>query len=168
MQGACEGGWIEASCFRKRCFFLLENRKIGRFLLLCFRVLVPALFSQNPCQDREHPGSLCLPLGSFQAGTKRAAGSAGHPSWSLGLLPLAEGGVKKTRRIQLAWAAGSLRMIFTPVPLASQMTACCHPSWLWGFFGWGFPSAQQFEHQPRLQEVEDMHPPTSPQATPPL
>lgn len=31
----------------------------------------------------------------------------------------------------------SLRMIFTPVPLASQMTACCHPSWLQVFFGVG-------------------------------
>lgn len=83
--------------------------------------------------------SFCLPLGSLQAGTKRATGSAGHPGWSPELLPLAEGCVKKTRTIQLAWAAGSLRMIFTPVPLASQMTACCHPSWLQGFFGVGAP-----------------------------
>lgn len=68
--------------------------------------------------------------------------------------------MKKTRRIQLAW------MIFTPVPLASQMTACCHPSWLWVFFffGWELTSAQQLEHQARLEEVEDVHPPASPQA----
>lgn len=32
------------------------------------------------------------------------------------------------------------------------------------FFGCELTSAQQLEHQPRLEEVEDMHPPTSPQA----
>lgn len=141
MQAAFEEG-LGQTGLEEDGFFLLENRKIRRLLLLCFGVLVPAFSSQNPCQDREHLSSLCLPLESFQAGTKRTTGSAGYPSWSLGLLPLAERCVRKTRRIQLAWAAGSLRMIFTPVPLASQMTACCHPSWLRGFIFLGVSSPQ--------------------------
>lgn len=165
MQGPCEGGRIEASCFGKRCFFSSGKQEDGEIPVTLLQSFSPSTLLLKSMSGQS---SLCLPFGTLQAGTKRAAGSAGHPSWSLDLLPLAEGCVKKTRRIQLAWAAGSLRMIFTPVPLASQMTACCHPSWLWGFFGWGFTSPQQFEHQPRLEEVEDMYPPTSPQVTPPL
>lgn len=53
-------------------FFPPEDRKIRRPPLLRIRLLLSALSNQKTCHDREIPGSLCLPLGSFQAGTKRA------------------------------------------------------------------------------------------------
>jgi len=63
----------------RRGFFLLEDGKIRRPPLVCTRLLLLAASSQKPFQDREIPSSLCLPTGSFQAGTRRADRQHGAP-----------------------------------------------------------------------------------------
>lgn len=112
---------------KEMCFFLW---KTGRLLLLCFRVLVPALSSQKPRQDRNIPALCAFPLGASRQARRepQAALVSGPPSPARGMCE------ENKERVQLAWAAGSLKMVFTPVPLASQMTACCHPSWLHVFW----------------------------------
>lgn len=59
---------------KEMCFFPLEDRKTPVTLLQSFS---PSTLLPKTTSGQKHPGSLCLPLGSFQAGMKRAAGSTG-------------------------------------------------------------------------------------------
>lgn len=165
MQGAFGEG-LGQTGLEKDGFFLLEDRKIRRLLLLCLRVLVPALSSQNPCQDREHPSSLCLPLGSFQAGTRRATGRAGHCHRHSGPPSPGRGVCEENKENPACLGSWKSEDDFhTRVPGKPNDSLLSSQLAVWFFWGrWELTSAQQLEHQPRLEEVEDMHPPTSPQA----